>query len=328
MKILFVYQSLLSFVEKDLNSLQSLYQVRSLKFRGLRDAPALVRGVLWADLTFSWFGKLHAFFTVLFSKLLGKKSIVVAGGDDVVKLELPDFKYGIFTAWWKRWCPLFVFRYADLILCVSKFNHRETVENARAKPTKVKLLYHGFDAQKWQRLKGVPKENLVLTVGQVTNETFRKKGLDLFVRSAAYLPNVPFVLVGPWHDNAIDRLRAFASPNVTFTGGLYGEDLIRICSQAKIYVQVSIHESFGCSIAEAMLCECVPVVSRRAALPEVVGDCGFYVDELNPEAVAAQVEKALASDMGHRARERILRKLPLDKRRKALIAAVDEVVSK
>lgn len=323
MKILFLYQGLITFIERDLKILQSVHQVRELRYQGLKNVPSIISGILWADLSFSWFGKLHAFWAVFFSKLVGKKSVVVAGGDDVA--HVPSIKYGMFAYWWKKWCPLFVFKHADLIFPVSNYNLQETIENAGANPTKVKLLYHGFDGEKWKRVDGVSKETLVLTVGQVTNETFRKKGLDLFVRSAAYLPDVPFVLVGPWHDNAIDRLRAIASPNVTFTGGLYGEDLIRIYSQAKVYVQVSIHESFGCSLAEAMLCECLPVVSRRAALPEVVGDCGFYVDELNAEAVAIKIKKVLSLDCGPKVRERIMQEFPLEKRQGMLLRAVNEV---
>ncbi|MBC8485798.1 MAG: glycosyltransferase family 4 protein [Bacteroidetes bacterium] len=279
--------------------------------------------VVWCDLTFSWFGKLHAFFSVLFSKIFGKKAIVVAGGDDVA--NVPEIKYGMFAYWWKKWCPLFVFKYADLILPVSKSNLLETIENTSADPARVKLLYHGFDAKKWQPLDWVLKENLVLTVGSITNETFRKKGLDHFVKSAMYLPDVHFVLVGPWHDSAINWLQEIASSNVIFTGGLYGEDLIRMYSRAKVYVQASIHESFGCSVAEAMLCECVPVVSNRAALPEVVGDCGFYVDNLNPENVAERIKEALynSNDLGKKARERIRTYFPLEKRKRDLLRSID-----
>jgi len=324
LKILFIHQGLQSFVQKDLDFLRSAHQVREVHFTGLKDVPVVWQGSAWADITFSWFGKLHAFFAVLFSKLLGKKAVIVAGGDDVA--YEPEINYGMFAYWWKKWCPLFVFRYADLILSVSEFNRRKTIENARANPAKVRLLYHGFDAQKWQRMAGVPKEDLVLTVGRVTGETFLAKGLALFVQSAAHLPGVPFVLVGPWQDGAVDRLREIAPPNVTFTGGLYGQDLVRMYSRAKVYVQVSVHESFGCSLAEAMLCECVPVVSRRAALPEVLGDCGFYVDELTSETVASQIEQALRSNLGPAARQRIQSEFSLRQRRERLLAAVAEVM--
>jgi glycosyltransferase involved in cell wall biosynthesis len=149
----------------------------------------------------------------------------------------------------------------------------------------------------------------------------------LYVESARHAPDVSFVLVGPWEDDAIDRLREKAAPNVQLAGGLWGEDLVRMYSRAKVYVQVSAHESFGCSVAEAMLCECVPVVSQRAALPEVVGDAGFDVDDLSPQAVAAQIKRALVSGSGQRARERIVREFPLEKRRQGLLAAIDEVMN-
>ena len=323
MKILFVHQGLMSFVRKDLEILQSVHDVDEYYFRGIRDIPKLICGVYRTDLTFSWFGKLHAFFAVFFSKILSKKAVVVAGGDDVA--NVPEIKYGMFAYWWKKWAPLFVFKYADLILPVSKSNLLETIENTGANPAKVELLYHGFDAKKWQPLDWVLKENLVLTVGSITSETFHKKGLDLFVKSAAYLPDVNFVLVGPWHDSAINWLQEIASSNVTFTGGLYGEDLIRMYSRAKVYVQPSIHESFGCSLAEAMLCECIPVVSRNGAIPEVVGDAGVYVDELRPENIAEKIRYALSlpDDYGKRARNRIVEKFPLSERRKQVLEAIE-----
>jgi glycosyltransferase involved in cell wall biosynthesis len=173
----------------------------------------------------------------------------------------------------------------------------------------------------------VAQEDLVLTVGRVSTETLLVKRLALYVESAKHLPKVPFMLVGPWEDEAIDRLREIAPPNVLFAGGMYGDDLMRVYSRAKVYVQVSAHESFGCSLAEAMLCACVPVVSRQAALPEVVGASGFYVDDLSPQAVAAQIKQALRSDTGQQARERIVRVFPLEKRRQALLAAIDEVMN-
>jgi len=46
----------------------------------------LFKGVLWADITFSWFADTHAFLAVLLSKLFRKKSIVVVGGYEVANV--------------------------------------------------------------------------------------------------------------------------------------------------------------------------------------------------------------------------------------------------
>lgn len=326
MKILFIYQDMLSFVRKDLEILQSRHELKSVRFQGLKDLFPLVRDIIWADQTLSWFGKLHAFFAVLLSKVLGKKSIVVAGGDDVA-CETQGIKYGMFAFWWKKWCPLFIFRYADLILPVSAFNKEETIRNAKANTSKVKLIYHGFDSLEFYRIQDIAKEPLVITVGGVNWGRYERKGFERFVRSAAFLPEIQFALIGQWHDNSIDRLKAVASENVMFTGRVSDEELEKWFSRSKVYVQVSIHEGFGCSIAEAMLCECIPVVSNRAAIPEVVGDCGFYVDELSPEKIAKKIREALdAPDvLGKKARERIMTIFPFEKRKKELLKAIEDV---
>jgi len=325
-KILFLHQGLLSFVDKDLKILKNKYEIHEIYVKGLNDIPALWKGVRECDVTFSWFGKIHAFFAVFLSKILGRKSIVVAGGDDVA--YEPDIGYGMFSYRWKRWCPLLVFRYADSILSVSEFNRHETIKNGKANPTKVNLIYHGFDSLKFRPIEGVVKEQLVITVGGVDWERLYRKGYEQFVKSAAYLPQNDFALIGRWYDDSIEYLRAIAPPNVTFTGWVNEDQLINWYSRAKLYVQASIHEGFGCSIAEAMLCECIPVVSSCGAIPEVVGDCGFYVDELTSEKVAGKINKALKSDLGKRARERIEHNFSLEKRRNSLLVAVNEVMSK
>jgi len=333
MKVLFVHSSLQTFVEKDLSILREEHQVRELQFTSkeklffnvLPNLRELAQGVIWCDITFSWFGKLHAFFAVLFSKILGKRAVVIAGGDDVA--NMPEIKYGMFAHFWKKWCPLFVFRYADLILAVSDFNRRNVLNNAGANPKKVSLICHGFDAGRFKQEPEWKREDMVVTVGRVTQETVSVKGLELFVRSARYLPDVPFMLVGPWGDDSIEYLKNIATQNVRFTGAIYGQDLAQIYNQAKVYVQASIHESFGCSLAEAMLCGCIPVVSRKAALPQVVGNCGIYIDRFEPEEVAQKISEALRSStrFSRKARERIKTFFPLEKRRRKLLKAVAEL---
>jgi glycosyltransferase involved in cell wall biosynthesis len=323
MKILLAYQARSSFVARDADLLGSRHQVVELPFSTVTDIEKLVHELPSCQLSLSWFGKVHALLTVLISKRLGKRAVVVAGGDDVA--HEPGIQYGMFSFWWKKWCPLVTFRYADLILSVSDFNRRETIANAKADPSRVELLYHGFDATRLRPLDGVAKEPLVVTVGGVDWERLQRKGYELFVRAAAYAPQAQFALIGKAHDDSIEYLSAIAPPNVTFTGWLSDADLLQWLSRAKVYVQASFHEAFGCSLAEAMLCECVPVVSRRAALPEVVGDSGFYVDELRPEALAAQIRMALASNKGEQARERIVREFPLERRRERLLQLIQAV---
>lgn len=332
MKILFVHQRLMSFVKKDMDILSSKHELREIQFPNhgnfrnlLKSILKIWKGVLWCDLTFSWFGKLNAFFAILFSKILGKKSVVVAGNDDVFKFVYNGQPYGILAHPIKKWFSYYAFQNADQILAVSNTSLEEAVNNAKADAGKTKMIYHGFDPDRFKKLPSVQKEKMVVTVGRVTDETFIQKGLKLFVESARYFTDTQFVLVGPFDDSSIERLKEIAPLNVTFTGWFDDERLIEILSKASVYVQASIHEAFGCSIAEAMLCECIPVVSLRTALPEVVGDCGFYVDRFDPEALAGKIKEALYAprELGKRSQEWIAEKFPLERRRRELLAALE-----
>ncbi len=316
-----------SFIKKDLEILKKRHEVKVVRFSSILDAYAIWKGTLWCNLTFCWFGSLHSFFAVLFSKLLGKKSIVVAGGYDVV--YLPEIKYGLFLFWWKRWCPLMVFRYADLILTVSQNTTRETLRNAKVDARKIRLLHHGFKPNIHNSQPDQNKEPIVLSVGGISRATLARKGLELFVKSSRFLPEVEFVLVGKWVDDSVNYLRSIASSNMRFSGAIDELSLLTLMGKSKVYVQVSQHEGFGCSLAEAMLCECIPVVTNVAAIPEVVGDCGFFLTDETPQMLANLIKRALNSDssLGKKARERIKRLFPLKKREEVLLQIIENLQS-
>ena len=331
MKILFVHGAMSTFTQIDMDILRSAHTVRELHVR--RDNPlslvvSLAKslpGVTWADMVFSWFGSYHALVPFLLARLLGRKCVVVASGYDVA--AVPEIGYGNMQPGIRRQVGLLVFRLAHRVLAVSHFSAQEVMANAKVAPDKVEVITHGLDVScGCGELAPRNKRREVLTVGRVDQSSLLLKGLTTFVQTAHYLPEVPFVLIGPWTDNAIRSLRSNAPANVEFAGPLFGADLIKRMQTAAVYVQVSAYESFGMALAEAMLCGCIPVVTERGALPEVVGDAGFYVPYGDPQATAAAVRKALQAgpEVAKRARERILTSFPLQKRRERLLQVIRE----
>ncbi len=154
------------------------------------------------------------------------------------------------------------------------------------------------------------------------------KGHQPFVEAARHLPDVRFVFVGKWHDDAIDHLRALAPENVEFTGWLSDEELQDMYRRAPVYVQASRHEGFGLAVAEAMLAGCVPVVTDVTAMPEVVDGAGVLIPSQEPETVARGVRRALAlgPEAGRAARERILAEFPIESRRTHIQQVVREAL--
>jgi len=307
------------FVKTDLELLQRNFDVRAFHWKGEKNALRMVKGILWADLTFSWFADTPAFLVVLFSKMLGKKSIVVASGYSVV--NMPEIRYGLMRSPISASKVKFILKNSDKVLAVSEFNKKEILKYTNSR--NVELIYHGVDYNRF-RPKG-EKENIAITVGSINKINIKRKGIETFVKAARYLPDRKFVVIGGYKHESLQYLKSFATPNVEFTGFLSDDELLKYYQKAKVYVQVSAHEAFGLSLAEAMLCECVPVVTDRAAIPEVVGDTGFYVPYDDPKATAKAVKKALRSDKGKEARRRIKNKFPLEKREEELVRIIRKI---
>jgi len=92
--------------------------------------------------------------------------------------------------------------------------------------------------------------------------------------------------------------------------------------RAKVYAQLSLIESFGAALAEAMLCECVPVATSGGNLPELVGDTGFYCEYEDTHSTVEAIKKALNSGNGRLSRQRIKAFFPLEKREEEIVSTI------
>ncbi len=151
----------------------------------------------------------------------------------------------------------------------------------------------------------------------------QRKGLEDFARASRSLPDVEFVLAGRHVEpDAVAHLRATGGANLRLPGFLTDAGLEELLTTSSVYLQLSRHEAFGCSVAEAMLHGCTPVLTRAGALPEVAADAAYYANSHAPEAVAASIRDAIETPKAHEAWSRITEAYPASARREALIAAV------
>ncbi len=322
-KIAFVYYSHSTFVENDYEILSKHFVISRVEYKKIWDAFKIMMAVLKSDISFSWFADGWAFFAVLFSKLFGKKSIVVVGGYDVA-CE-PEINYGLCTKnKLRQWMSKFALNNADILLPVSNSTKTECFKYL-THPRDLSVLYHGIDTEKFKP-SGEKENNLVIMVGGVNWSNLKRKGIETFVKSATLILDAHFVVIGKFIDDSINYLRSIATSNVEFTDFISDDELLKYYQKAKVYVQPSLHEGFGCSVAEAMLCECIPVVSEKGALPEVVGENGFYAPYGDEKATADAIKEALKSDTGKEARERVKKMYPIEKRESEMIKLIGEVI--
>jgi glycosyltransferase involved in cell wall biosynthesis len=326
-RILYVHSRKASFVQIDRDFLAERHELRDLYQPGRVPNPvAVVRGVLASDLVFGWFASWHTFFPVTLAWLLRKPSVMIVGGFDTA--NMPDIGYGYQQGGLRRWASRWIMRRATRLVTNSSYSLSEIEQNTPIPPERVTVIHHGVPDPFGSLPDPAMREQMAMTVGHLVRTTLEQKGHRPFVRAAAQLPDVRFVFVGKWHDDAIEVLRELAGDNVEFTGWVPDDELYDLYRRARVYVQASRHEGFGLAVAEAMLAGCVPVVMNVTAMPEVVGDAGVLIDSQEPEAVAAGVREALAlgPDAHARARERILSEFPLKNRGDALLAVVEEAL--
>jgi glycosyltransferase involved in cell wall biosynthesis len=326
-RILFVHSRKASFVAIDRDILAERYEVEDWYQPGrLPNLPRLIPAVLRADLVLGWFASWHTFLPITLAWLLRKPSVMIVGGFDTA--NMPDIGYGYQQGGLRRWASRWIMRRAGRLVTNSDYSRSEIEHNTPIPAERVAVVHHGVP-DPFGAAPAEPKERTALTVGHLVTTTLEQKGHRPFVEAAAHLPDVRFVFVGRWHDDAIELLRGLAAENVTFTGWLSDEELHDAYRRASVYVQASRHEGFGLAVAEAMLAGCVPVVMDVTAMPEVVGDAGVLISSQRPEEVAGGVRRALelGPEAQRRARERILSEFPLQRRRDGLLRVVEQALA-
>jgi glycosyltransferase involved in cell wall biosynthesis len=324
--VLVVHNAFRRFVQIDCEILARKYAV-TVRYEASPKKLRLYR--IWKevrrhDLVYCWFAGWHSLFPVLAARAMGKPAVVVVGGYDTA--NLPEAGYGSQRGGWRKVMARVVMKLATHLIANSCSAGAETVANAGVQREKITVIYHGvplpeLPAQK-ERLR------MALTVGNVWRENLLRKWLLPFVQAALYLPDVRFVLVGEWSDDSIADLREAAGRNVEFPGFVSDQALTTLYSQASVYVQASLHEGFGMSLAEAMAAGCIPVVTQCGAIPEVVGDTGIYLSSAAPQIVADGVARALEKNNAARlrAQKRVREAFSIVQRESALVRLLDRLI--
>lgn len=277
-----------------------------------RDVIRRVRG---ADLVFQWFAFPAAYLVA--ARLLGRPSLVVAGGYDVARVDA--IGYGLALDLRTRLQVRLGLSLATLVLSVSEWTRGEVLQIAPR--ARVSVCYHGLAIDDFAPRE--KRERQVVNIGALSREYVERKGISTFARTSRLCPDVRFLQVGRWVDEGVvAEMRRLGGINLKLLGELPREQLRALLAESSVYAQLSLHEGFGLAVAEAMASGCTPVTSRHGALPELVGACGYYAETGAPGAAAAAIAEAFARPRGGEARERIYRKFSLERRAAAIRAAV------
>ena len=80
---------------------------------------------------------------------------------------------------------------------------------------------------------------------------------------------------------------------IRFVGYVPDGELPFFYSQCKALIYPSFYEGFGLPPLEAAACHTAVITSKRASLPEIMGDCALYAEAENPLSIGMQMKRLL-----------------------------------
>lgn len=347
-RLLYFYTAESPFVEKDIEILSSKYEVKKYRFDVydkkklvsifFRQGFFLIKNILGSKAVICQFAGFHSVLPVLITKLFFKKSVIVSGGTDCV--SFPSIRYGNFSNKRTALLTRFCFKQASLILPVHEsliycdytyqnndYPHQGIRYFIPGIKTKMTVVYNGYDSNYWKR-GGVKKDGLsfLTALGHVNSKfTSTLKGIDLYIELARKFPDASFTILGGSNLEIPNQPK-----NLELLSNIWGEKLIELFASKQFYVQLSMSEGFPNALSEAMLCECVPIVSSVGGMPDIVGDNGFILKKKDLGELFTLVEHAMKceklNELSMLAREGIRKRYSFESRTRNFINAIEELL--
>jgi len=316
-----------SWVQNDLRLLSRHFQITDKFIQSMRNCISALNPyvILKHQVIIFWFASLSFFPIFLMSVMLRKKIIIIAGGYDVAKV--PDIQYGAFTEkGLKLLLRKFMFKASDKIVSISHSNQKEALDNAKVPTSKSIMIYHGFKENKIPLLPFANRKKQILTIGVLNDITYQRKGYIHFLELAKKMPDWQFVHIGKVSPK-FSYLQEFRSrSNLSLCGFLPDTEFYKVINESKFYLQLSMHEGFGCSIVDAALMGCFPIVFDRYAMPEVVAGCGEVIEFPKVESVEKAIMNFENSDIDvEKIRSHYLEKFSESKRENKLVQLISLV---
>ncbi|MES4787415.1 MAG: glycosyltransferase family 1 protein [Nitrospiraceae bacterium] len=187
------------------------------------------------------------------------------------------------------------------IIAVSQTTKKDLVELLGVEGSKIKVILHGVDHEKFRPASSKFKEPTVLCMGRMK----RYKNLDHVVEAFGIVKKnvskAKLIIVGAGDEESKARLlvqKKGLSDNVTFVGRISEEEKIALLQKAWCIVCASEVEGWGMGILEAAACGTTAVAYNSGALKESVinGETGLLASYGDVKELAKKLIEVLEDE--------------------------------
>jgi glycosyltransferase involved in cell wall biosynthesis len=229
------------------------------------------------------------YYNAYFLKYLKNKPFVVTVYDMIHELFPQYFLDDKFTVPFKQR----LITQADIIIAISENTKKDIVRFFPGLTEKIKVIYLGFSFEQLSDTK--KKKNYILFTGSRGGY----KNFDNFVMAIAPLLiryNLQLVCTGePFNNNEKHLFDHLSITDRTISKFASDNELIKLYSEAIVFIFPSLYEGFGIPVLEAFAAGCPAILSNTSSLPEIGGDAGVYFDPYSIDDMRCQIERVIIS---------------------------------
>ena len=216
---------------------------------------------------------------------------------------------------------------SDKIIAVSGSTKNDILSfYPNIKEEKIKVIYHGFDPELFQKKIADKEKNKIYTRYQILNTKYilyvgalqPRKNLEVLIDAFEKIkknnPELKLVLAGEkawmW-DKIMNKIGSSKyKADVIVTGTISFNDIISLYRNASVFVFPSLYEGFGIPILEAFASEVPVISSNNSSLTEIGEDAPLYFNEKSSDDLAEKIEKVMENenirrDLIERGKERV-----------------------
>jgi len=170
---------------------------------------------------------------------------------------------------------------ADKIITVSNHSRKDLLKNFKKIPKeKIKTIYSGINPINQKR--PLKKQNYFLSIYR--NEKWKNSEVLIDSFKNLKFKNLKLIFVG-------DLPKKENIPNIVFLGNVNSKKLMKLYSQSKAFIYISLYEGFGFPILEAQSWGCPVITSNISSMPEIAGKGAILVNPKNRKEISKTIVK-------------------------------------
>ncbi len=173
-----------------------------------------------------------------------------------------------------RWFGSFIFKRAEKIVCVSKYEMDLIKNDFNVPRSKLVKIPNGLNLKEFTNIKElIKKGKTILYAGRL--ESY--KGVQYLIEALPLLLEYRLIVIGS--GNYEKKLHELAKKlnvddRIEWLKDLERKDLLSHFISADVFVNLSIFEAYGITVAEALACGTSCIVAKGGALEEFIDDDG------------------------------------------------------